>query len=86
MRQDLNFDAFVMEAMLSQVLCLVFKSPHSYTAEDVVEIHCHGGRVSVQRILSACIQAGARTARPGEFTLRAFLNGKLDLSQVNSTP
>lgn len=67
-----------------QILCLVFKSPRSYTAEDVVELHCHGGVVSVQRILSACVQAGARTARPGEFTLRAFLNGRIDLTQVQN--
>lgn len=67
---------------ISQVLCLVFLSPKSYTGEDVVEIQCHGGTACVQRIMESCIQAGARPARPGEFTLRAFLNGKMDLSQV----
>ena len=58
-------------------------SPRSYTCEDVVELHCHGGGVCAQRVLQACVEAGARPARPGEFTLRAFLNGRLDLSQVS---
>ena len=57
-------------------------APKSYTCEDVVELHCHGGGVCAQRVLQACVEAGARPARAGEFTLRAFLNGRLDLSQV----
>ena len=57
-------------------------APKSYTSEDVVELHCHGGGVCVQRVLACCLMAGARLAKPGEFTLRAFLNGRLDLSQV----
>jgi hypothetical protein len=56
--------------------------PRSYTAEDVVEIHTHGGGVSAQRVLQSCLGAGARLARPGEFTLRAFLNGRMTLSEV----
>ena len=56
--------------------------PRSYTAEDVVELHCHGGAVCARRVLACCLAAGARLARPGEFTLRAFLNGRLDLTQV----
>ena len=57
-------------------------APRSYTAEDVVEVHTHGGGVCARRVLGALLEAGARGARPGEFTLRAFLNGRLDLSQV----
>ncbi len=67
---------------IDQVLVTVFRAPHSYTGEDVVEISCHGGRVVPHLILEALIQAGARLAEPGEFTKRAFLNGKLDLIQA----
>lgn len=61
-------------------------APRSYTREDVVELHTHGGSVCASRALQACLAAGARRARPGEFTLRAFLNGRLDLSQVRPQP
>ena len=57
-------------------------APRSFTAEDVVEFHCHGGGVCARRVLEACMEAGARLAGPGEFSLRAFLNGRLNLSQV----
>lgn len=67
---------------VDEVLCLCMLSPRSYTMEDVIELHCHGGAVCVQRVLHSCVKAGARLAKPGEFTLRAFLNGRLDLSQV----
>ena len=67
---------------MDEVLLLSMLSPKSYTREDVVELHCHGGGISAQRVLRAAIEAGARPARPGEFTLRAFLNGRLDLAQV----
>ena len=63
---------------------LFFKSPHSYTGEDVVEFQCHGGTVTPRRVLEACLAAGARLARRGEFTERAFLNGKLDYGQAES--
>lgn len=69
---------------IDEVLALVMKAPRSYTAEDVVEIHTHGGGLCAQRVLRSCITAGARLAQPGEFTLRAFLNGRLDLSQAES--
>ncbi|MGB3298520.1 MAG: tRNA uridine-5-carboxymethylaminomethyl(34) synthesis GTPase MnmE, partial [Phormidesmis sp.] len=59
-------------------------SPRSYTREDVVEFHCHGGIMAVQQVLQLCLQQGARLAQPGEFTLRAFLNGRLDLTQAES--
>jgi tRNA U34 5-carboxymethylaminomethyl modifying GTPase MnmE/TrmE len=66
-----------------QVLLLSMLAPKSYTSEDVIELHCHGGVVCVQRVLGCCLREGARLAKPGEFTLRAFLNGRLDLSQVS---
>jgi tRNA modification GTPase len=68
--------------VIDEVLCLAMLKPKSYTREDVLELHTHGGGVCAQRVLRAIVEAGARPARPGEFTLRAFLNGRLDLSQV----
>ena len=65
-------------------LLLVFRSPSSYTGEDVVEFQGHGGSVAPRRVLEACFSAGARLARRGEFTERAFLNGKLDLSAAEA--
>lgn len=65
-------------------LMLVFKGPHSYTGEDTVEFHGHGGSVAPRRVLEACFAAGARPARRGEFTQRAFLNGKIDLSAAEA--
>ncbi|HEY9617897.1 MAG TPA: tRNA uridine-5-carboxymethylaminomethyl(34) synthesis GTPase MnmE, partial [Microcoleaceae cyanobacterium] len=59
-------------------------APRSYTREDVVELHCHGGIMVVQQVLQLCLEQGARLAQPGEFTLRAFLNGRLDLTQAES--
>lgn len=70
--------------MVDEVLLLFMRAPRSYTCEDVVELHCHGGQVTVQRVLQACLSAGCRLARPGEFTLRAFLNGRLDLAQAEA--
>ena len=69
---------------LDDSIVLSFKSPNSYTGEDVVEFQCHGGSVTPRRILEACFEAGARLARRGEFTERAFLNGKMDLSEAES--
>lgn len=65
-------------------LLLVMHAPRSYTGEDTVEIHCHGGSLIAQRVLETTLAAGARPARPGEFTLRAFMNGKIDLSQAEA--
>lgn len=70
--------------ILDQVVLLRFKAPHSYTGEDVVELSLHGGTVMSKRVLEACLLAGARLAEPGEFTKRAFLNGKLDLAQAEA--
>ena len=70
--------------LIDEVMAVYFKAPHSYTAEDVVEIQCHGGIVSQRRILGLVLRKGARMAEPGEFTKRAFLNGRLDLSQAEA--
>lgn len=70
--------------MIDEVLSIVMLGPRSYTAEDVVEIHTHGGGICAQRVMQSCLSAGARLAQPGEFTLRAYLNGRLDLSQAES--
>lgn len=69
---------------LDQVLVSYFKSPKSYTGEDVIEINCHGGNVSTREILELVLKNGTRLAEPGEFTKRAFLNGKLDLTQAEA--
>ncbi len=70
--------------LLDEVLATVFKNPHSYTGEDTVEISCHGSILVTQKILESLIQFGARMAEPGEFTKRAFLNGKMDLTQAEA--
>lgn len=72
------------EEIIDEVLVLLMKKPHSYTAEDTVEIHCHGGVYVMKRILDLVIRNGARPADPGEFTKRAFLNGRIDLSQAEA--
>ncbi len=72
------------EEKLDEVLVLIMKGPHSYTAEDTVEIDCHGGVWMMKRILETVIRNGARAAEPGEFTKRAFLNGRIDLSQAEA--
>ncbi|MFH1837188.1 MAG: tRNA uridine-5-carboxymethylaminomethyl(34) synthesis GTPase MnmE [Candidatus Omnitrophota bacterium] len=69
---------------IDEVLLTVMKSPRSYTTEDVLEINCHGGDVNLKRILELCIRRGARLAEPGEFTKRAFLNGRIDLTQAEA--
>jgi tRNA modification GTPase len=69
------------QQVLDEALLLLMLAPRSYTREDVVEFHCHGGMIAVQQVLQACLRSGARLAQPGEFTLRAFLNGRLDLTQ-----
>jgi tRNA modification GTPase len=72
------------ETTLDEVVISVFKNPKSYTGEDVIEISCHGSPFVQQQIINACIAKGARLAKPGEFTQRAFLNGKLDLTQAEA--
>jgi len=70
--------------IVDEVLLTVMKAPLTYTAEDVVEINCHGGMVPLRKVLELCIFEGARLADPGEFTKRAFLNGRIDLSQAEA--
>jgi len=70
--------------LIDEVVLTVFRKPHSYTGDDIVEISCHGSEYVQQRILEVAIDNGARMAREGEFTLRAFLNGKVDLSQAEA--
>lgn len=72
------------EQMIDEVLVVVMKGPNSYTREDVVEINCHGGIMVTRKVLETVIKYGARTAEPGEFTKRAFLNGRIDLSQAEA--
>ena len=72
------------EETIDEVLVMIMKGPHSFTGEDTVEINCHGGVYVVKRILETVIKYGARPAEPGEFTKRAFLNGKMDLSQAEA--
>lgn len=72
------------EGMVDEVVVTVFRAPHSYTGEDSVEISCHGSRYILNRVLALLISAGCQQAAPGEFTQRAFLNGKLDLSQAEA--
>src|SRR5699024_8411319 len=69
---------------LDDGVALFFRAPHSYTGEDVAELSCHGGPVVAQSLIDACIAAGARPAGPGEYTRRAFLNGRMDLTQAEA--
>lgn len=81
----LHFGAIVFEGKtIDEVIISLFKAPRSYTGENIIEISCHGSPYIQQQIIDACIQSGARMAKPGEFTMRAFLNGKLDLTQAES--
>jgi len=70
--------------VVEEVMVSVMRAPKTFTREDVVEINCHGGLVSVNRVLQLVLNSGARMAEPGEFTKRAFLNGRIDLSQAEA--
>ena len=72
------------EVIIDEVLVSIFRAPHSYTGEDSAEISCHGSRYILNKVLELLIQNGCRMAQPGEFTQRAFLNGKMDLSQAEA--
>ncbi|WP_271252381.1 tRNA uridine-5-carboxymethylaminomethyl(34) synthesis GTPase MnmE [Pseudanabaena sp. Chao 1811] len=72
------------KAIVDESLLLLMKAPRSFTREDVVEFHCHGGIMAVQQVLNLCLENGARLAEAGEFSLRAFLNGRIDLTQAES--
>jgi tRNA modification GTPase len=83
--QTIHFGKIISDGkLIDEVLVSVFKNPHTYTGEDLVEISCHGSRYIIQSILQLCMQQGAVAAKPGEFTMRAFLNGKMDLSQAEA--
>jgi tRNA modification GTPase len=70
--------------LIDRGIALFFKSPHSYTGEDVLELQGHGGIAVMQLLLARCIECGARLAKPGEFTERAYLNDKIDLAQAEA--
>ena len=72
------------EEVVDEVLVMIMKGPHTYTGEDTVEIDCHGGVYAMKRVLETVLKNGAIIAEPGEFTKRAFLNGRLDLSQAEA--
>ncbi len=82
-RHGFIFDGDLQEP-IDEVVVTVFVNPHSYTGEDLVEISCHGNPVIARRILAVCLARGARLAQPGEFTRRAFMNGKIDLTQAEA--
>jgi tRNA modification GTPase len=71
-------------AVLDEAMAVLMRAPHSYTREDVLELHCHGGMLVVERILASALACGARLADPGEFTRRAFINGRIDLVQAEA--
>src|SRR5438477_10074737 len=70
--------------LIDEAMMSIHRAPASYTGEDIVEVSCHGGTLITAKVLEACLRAGARGARPGEFTERAFLNGKMDLTQAEA--
>jgi tRNA modification GTPase len=72
------------DELIDEVMMSIHRTPASYTGEDLVEISCHGGTLVTAKVLETCLRAGARNARPGEFTERAFLNGKMDLTQAEA--
>ena len=84
--RDLLYGTVVREdgRLVDEALCLVMRAPHSYTKEDVVELQCHGGAVSLREVLALTYRHGARAAERGEFTKRAFLNGRLDLAEAQA--
>ncbi len=73
-----------LDELIDEAVLLYFKSPHSFTAEDVVELQCHGGKIVAQQVLEAVLVSGARLALPGEFSKRAFLNGRIDLTEAEA--
>ena len=85
LERTLHFGCFGdKDGQLDNGMAVIFRAPRSYTGEDMAEFHCHGGVLVVSRLLAAVFRAGARAAEPGEFTQRAFLNGKMDLTQAEA--
>ncbi|MBA7539464.1 tRNA modification GTPase MnmE [subsurface metagenome] len=70
--------------IVDEAIVTIMRAPASYTREDIIEINCHGGIVATSKVMELCIEAGARIAEPGEFTKRAFINGRIDLSQAEA--
>ncbi len=81
---DQTIKALLNDEIIDEVLISVFKAPKTYTMEDLVEINTHGGIFVTRKVLSLCLANGARLANPGEFTQRAFLNGRIDLTQAEA--
>jgi tRNA modification GTPase len=79
-----TFSSATSDGVLDHVVVTCFRAPHSYTTEDVVEISCHGSPVILRHLHECCVDAGARVAEPGEFTMRAFLKGRIDLTQAEA--
>src|SRR6202035_1746644 len=77
-------EVWSQDGKIDQVLGTYFRAPHSYTGQDLIEISCHGGILVIRQILALLLRSGARAAEPGEFTQRAFLNGKMDLTQAEA--
>src|SRR5882757_3034054 len=77
-------EVWSQDGKIDQVLGTYFRAPHSYTGQDLIEISCHGGILVTRQILALLLRSGARAAEPGEFTQRAFLNGKMDLTQAEA--
>jgi len=82
--RSLDFSDAIPQSILDEVLVVMMRGPRSYTGEHVVEVHCHGGPAVVSAVCTSLIEAGARMAEPGEFTKRAFLHGRLDLTQAEA--
>lgn len=82
--KELNLEAFRPEELIDEVILTVMRAPRSYTKEDIVEINCHGGIVALRKVLDLALENGCRLASPGEFTKRAFLNGRIDLTQAEA--
>lgn len=72
------------DELIDESIVIYFKGPHSFTAEDIIEFQCHGGRIVAEQVLNAVLDAGARLAEPGEFSKRAFLNGRIDLTEAEA--
>ena len=83
-RRRLSRTSSVGTERIDEVVVTYFAKPHSYTTDDVIEISAHGSPVVLQHIVELCVAAGARLAEPGEFTMRAFLNGRIDLTQAEA--
>ncbi len=80
----MHYGHIVDNTVIDEVMCVFMKAPHTYTTEDVVEIHTHGGTIPVKRVLNLILRKGARTAKPGEFTYRAFIGGRIELNKAEA--